>query len=364
MKRIFWSMLMVANFLVGYSQPAAVEELNNWRGILMTQQGKTVGNESFNKVKDQGLFWWDGDLVLQMIGSGEDDNEVLMFNVTTNTICYTIQTKGSTGTVESRGLTVSLHKLGDTYLMVERENGKLFNILIQVTVEQPVWNFIDLHDVLDGLYTTPDGKQYVFGQSEMFEHIDGDTQDPGLFDWSDKEDPSPSAWNYHIIYGDRRISSGTFVGNPEDQNKPGGGGAGALMGPMEWGLKHTNAGLEGKVLHDEPTVDHHPAITEDFTLTKVQNPFKGVDGIWAFASVRPLNRLMLTRFPREILRLMRNEIYARHGEKFTSDPSIQAYFDSQPWYKASANPTPLTSLEKLNVSLIKAMEETMKELEK
>ena len=363
MKRLFCIILMVASYLYGYSQPAAVEELNNWRGLLMAQQGKAVGSESFNKLKDGSVFWWDGSLVLQMIESGETDNEFLMYNVMTNTISYSIKATGSTGKIESSGLTVSLHKMGDSYLMVERENGKVFNILTQVTVEQPVWDFIDLHDVLDGLYTTPDGKQYVFGLPNMFEQVDSNTEDPGLFFLSNEENPIHSAWNYRIIYGDKRVSSGTYVG-PEEQRMPGAGGAGALMGPMEWGLKHTNAGLEGKVLHDEPTVDHHPAITEDFTLTKVQNPFKGVEGIWAFASVRPLNRQMLTRFPKEILRLMRNEIYARHGEKFTSDQNIQAYFDRQPWYKATASPTPLTGLEKLNVSLIKAMEETMSELEK
>ena len=66
---------------------------------------------------------------------------------------------------------------------------------------------------------------------------------------------------------------------------------------------------------------------------------------------------MLVRFPKEILRLMRNEIYARHGVKFRSDAMIQAYFDRQPWYKPSTNPSRLTGLEMLNVSLIKSVEE-------
>lgn len=35
--------------------------------------------------------------------------------------------------------------------------------------------------------------------------------------------------------------------------------------------------------------------------------------------------------------LARNEIYARHGRKFTSD-SIRAYFESQSWYKPRINP--------------------------
>lgn len=360
MKRCFFVLLMVACFINGYSQPASVEGLSDWRENLMTQKGQTIGNERFSTLADKTVFWWDGSTVLQMIGSGEKDDEWLMYNVETNTIIYEIKAKGSTGTIERRGLTVSLQKLGNTLIMVEREGGKIYNILTQINTQQAEWHLIDLHDVLDGLYTTPDGKQYVFGEPEMFEGIDSDTQDPGMFRLSNEDDHRHSAWNYRILYGNGRISRGTYV-EGQDQKMPGAGGAGALMGPMEWGLNHTEAGLAGKVLHDEPTVDHHPEITEDFTLTKMQNPFKGVDGFWAFASVRPLNLQMLIRFPKEILRLMRNEIFARHGEKFTSDKNLQAYFDRQPWYKALANPTPLTALEKLNVSLIKAVEEKKNE---
>ena len=37
------------------------------------------------------------------------------------------------------------------------------------------------------------------------------------------------------------------------------------------------------------------------------------------------------------LQMAINEIYARHGRRF-SDPDIQSYFDSQPWYHGTIEP--------------------------
>lgn len=354
---------MVITAITAFSQRNPTEELQKWRSLMMQQKDKAITTMDLSVLKDSTIYWWDGDLVLQMIGSGEDDDEFLMFNVSTNTPCYTIKATGSTGRDESRGLTVSLHKMGNTYLMMEREDGKLYNILIQVTVEQPVWDFIDLHDMLDGIYQSSDKKQYLFGLPEMFEGVDEETRDPGLFDTINEQRDEVADYSFLIQYGMGRMSHGGAFANTEGIEQPGVGGAGALMGPMEWGFNLTDEGLEGKVIHEEPTVDHMPSITEEFTLKKIQSPYKGVDGIWAFASVRPLNRQMLTHFPKEILRLMRNEIFARHGERFTSDQAIQDYFDRQPWYKASSRPTPLTALEKLNVSLIKSIEDHIKAME-
>ena len=94
-------------------------------------------------------------------------------------------------------------------------------------------------------------------------------------------------------------------------------------------------------------------------LTKVQTPYTGLDGKWAFASVIPLTHKMLELFPKQVLTLMRAEIYARHGDTF-KDPATQSYFDSQPWYKPSGKPVRLTDLERFNYQLIKQVEFTMK----
>ena len=70
----------------------------------------------------------------------------------------------------------------------------------------------------------------------------------------------------------------------------------------------------------------------------------------------PLTHQMLRLFPKEVLTLMRGEIYARHGDTF-SDPKTQAYFDAQPWYKKSGRPVALTDLERFNYALIKQVEQ-------
>jgi hypothetical protein len=61
------------------------------------------------------------------------------------------------------------------------------------------------------------------------------------------------------------------------------------------------------------------------------------------------------------LLLGRNEIYARHGRKFTND-EIRAYFESCSWYKVSDSynydddAANLNSIEKENVNLIRKYE--------
>lgn len=57
------------------------------------------------------------------------------------------------------------------------------------------------------------------------------------------------------------------------------------------------------------------------------------------------------------LRLLRNEIYARHGRMFNT-PWIQQYFDQQPWYTPNENfkDTQLTAIEVANVNTIAAFE--------
>ena len=64
---------------------------------------------------------------------------------------------------------------------------------------------------------------------------------------------------------------------------------------------------------------------------------------------------MLSIFPKEVLTLMRGEIYARHGDTF-ENPATQRYFDAQPWYKKSGNKVVLTDVERFNYALIKQVE--------
>ena len=64
----------------------------------------------------------------------------------------------------------------------------------------------------------------------------------------------------------------------------------------------------------------------------------------------------------EDLRILRNEIYARHGRVFAAPKSkdLQKYFEAQPWYKPNPDfkDDQLSETEFNNIAVIKAAEET------
>src|SRR4029453_5157243 len=62
------------------------------------------------------------------------------------------------------------------------------------------------------------------------------------------------------------------------------------------------------------------------------------------------------------LRLIRNEIYARHGRTFRA-PWLQQYFEMQPWYVADENfkDEELSGNDKLNVETIVSVEKRINE---
>ncbi|HIE51613.1 MAG TPA: YARHG domain-containing protein [Armatimonadetes bacterium] len=75
---------------------------------------------------------------------------------------------------------------------------------------------------------------------------------------------------------------------------------------------------------------------------------------------RELSEADLVGRPRDELRLMRNEIYARHGLRFRSK-ELQAYFEQQPWYKTCEGFSGcwLPPLQQHNVSLLLAQEQKL-----
>ena len=58
-------------------------------------------------------------------------------------------------------------------------------------------------------------------------------------------------------------------------------------------------------------------------------------GRWPETSIYLVRPDDLLHFSASDLRLMRNEIYARHGYIF-NDQNLQGYFSSQPWYRPGA----------------------------
>jgi hypothetical protein len=81
-------------------------------------------------------------------------------------------------------------------------------------------------------------------------------------------------------------------------------------------------------------------------------------GTFTFASTQILFHDILKYFDAGQLRLMRNEIFARHGYAFKS-ADLKTYFSAQDWYKPQFNPVDdqLTDLERLNIRLIESYSE-------
>ena len=100
--------------------------------------------------------------------------------------------------------------------------------------------------------------------------------------------------------------------------------------------------------------------SEDATAQTETGQTETDDYILPQSSTEVLTEEDIEGLSAEELLLARNEIYARHGRKF-STPEIQAYFDSKSWYNGTISPedfdaSVLNSTERANVSFIKSHE--------
>lgn len=101
---------------------------------------------------------------------------------------------------------------------------------------------------------------------------------------------------------------------------------------------------------------------QNATFQRTGEPFILVDadpgsGRFEFASKILVDNACLKSYKKSTLRLMRNEILARHGYVF-EDEDLNEYFRKQPWYKPaqSNDGIELSFIEKLNVKLIENAE--------
>ena len=74
------------------------------------------------------------------------------------------------------------------------------------------------------------------------------------------------------------------------------------------------------------------------------------DFVFADSAERLLSRGEVVRLSPVLLRIARNEIYARHGYVF-KDPVLDKHFRKKNWYKPGGAAIGLTALEKANVAL-------------
>ncbi|MEX1132329.1 MAG: YARHG domain-containing protein, partial [Flavobacteriales bacterium] len=82
-----------------------------------------------------------------------------------------------------------------------------------------------------------------------------------------------------------------------------------------------------------------------------------IPGTYPQASSRELTATEVQTMTLADLRIMRNEIFARHGYIF-KDAALSAHFSAQPWYKPMFDNVNhlLTPTERANISLIKQFE--------
>lgn len=85
--------------------------------------------------------------------------------------------------------------------------------------------------------------------------------------------------------------------------------------------------------------------------------YNNIPGRFPEASEKYLTSDYLSKFSKYDLKIMRNEIFARHGYIFQTD-DLKDYFKSQNWYTQSFNDVSsfLSNIEKSNIELIKNLE--------
>ena len=106
----------------------------------------------------------------------------------------------------------------------------------------------------------------------------------------------------------------------------------------------------------EPTPLPTPEPTPEPEQLEATQAGSNNDYVLPNSSSQVLSGSQLSGLSKSQLRLARNEIYARHGRKF-DDPELQAYFNSQSWYKGTIDPgsfdtMSLSQTERTNIELI------------
>jgi hypothetical protein len=128
-----------------------------------------------------------------------------------------------------------------------------------------------------------------------------------------------------------------------------------------WNCQEVNIGdeemieIKGSTEEKDGGSDNNNRINDNPRKRATQSDFYA--GRFPQASSRLLNQQEVSRHSQYDLKIMRNEIFARHGYIFQTD-EMRNYFLSQPWYEPTYNNVDhlLTDTERKNISLIKSYE--------
>lgn len=113
---------------------------------------------------------------------------------------------------------------------------------------------------------------------------------------------------------------------------------------------------------------HEPRVTEveskftdadKYNLSVLESVGK-VYGLYPEASQKKLTKEYLQKFNNSELKIMRNEVFARHGYIFRQGGEMDKYFRLQPWYKPLYPNVDkyFSDIEKYNISLILSIEKS------
>ncbi|MBR4326211.1 MAG: YARHG domain-containing protein, partial [Bacteroidales bacterium] len=224
--------------------------------------------------------------------------------------------------MSGNGCTVTRMKIIDGYdaenVVLVARNSK--NVITALLAELKDWNKDDqlLLDMLDGIYTDSQGKEYNFAR----ESLNGE--------------------KFEVQVSDGNMAQ-CFKLND---------------GKIYW-VEFTDKGIDlyNAVWDDDNPVGYYKQSTFYKSLTKKDQITEILTGQYPYTSMKLVLPSELDYFSKAQLRVMRNEIYARHGYVFSS-ADLKAHFAKMSWYKPlnDNSKVQLSELEQLNVDLIKAWE--------
>lgn len=357
--------------------------------IQWSQQFAQVGDLSEAFI-NQGSLWTDGTFIYQL---GMEGKSVVLSNVASQQQVgqprdKELVWKNGKLTVKGKKNVMTRELIGGWDLLVIRDkNQKTLDTYVRWKDDQRTLEALerDLHIIYDGVYAlysvdegeaaypnslAPVGSTLLFGPNIFGGQVERGT-DPGeytvdgnsIFFGSDRikmvRQPTfnvvKRAGKDVFFIDGREVSERDFKAAREQASLKGAGGHASLQGPTQWDVSLREQGVT-VVAHLHEGVPYSPFCGSYFTLTKLDDGYPELDGFYSFVSVVPLTRGMLERFPKNALRLMQWEMYARHGLPIL-DPAYQRYFNERPWYKPTGSRTlDMTDLEVINFRLIQTVE--------
>ena len=208
-------------------------------------------------------------------------------------------------------------KTGKTeYLYKESSQGKFMGVFVKDDGNE-YDDRQEFFDALNGTYTDKDGKKYVFNNNTLT--IDG------------------KKMSVEPIRGELGFTNGVTID-----------GKNYCFKISETGINIYTTN-NGEWDMDFDPVSLWVKLRADLNVNK---------GRWPITNQKIVLAGYLSRYSKSLLRLMRNEIYARHGYKFAS-ADLTTYFSKTNWYQPGSDNSQIkiSDLEQLNINIIKHYED-------